>query len=277
LALAVSITACGIFMATNPTPANAQEDEVEEADGADGADEEMSGAEIAAMLEEANSEARKRRYRKAIPLYKTVLQAAPAGNANVYFNLAEIKKFLEDCGEARILYRRYLELAPGSGDEAAVKKAINACPLAKIGKLKVEVEGAKDVVIILSDIPIATKPKADVEVKPGKYELIVRAEGFKTSRSQVEVLGGDDRTVSVKLEKRTFFGKLSVKVNVDGATVSVDDSETGVSPVEVQTLPAGKHNVLVRLEGYHDWVRNVVVGGGEDYKLSITLSKLEKK
>lgn len=269
LALLVAVTLTFGLTVSHLPVANAQ-DPAPEGEAA------LSEGEIADLLDQANSEARKRRYRKAIPLYKKVLQATPSGNANVYYNLAEIKKFLDDCSEARILYRRYLEISPKSPDAKAVKKAIKACKLSRSGKLKVSVDGPDNLVIILGGIPISTKPNVEVEVRPGKYDLIVRADEYKTFRSKVEVLSRDDRSVDVKLQKRTFFGKLTINVDKKGATVSVDGESIGVSPVETQKIEAGKHRVDIKLAGHYDWVRNVVVSGGEDYQLDVKLSKLDK-
>jgi hypothetical protein len=60
-------------------------------------------------------------------------------------------------------------------------------------------------------------------------------------------------------------------VNVDGATVRIDDALVGESPLAPLELAPGRHVVVVTREGYASQRREVEVGPGESERLDVTL------
>jgi hypothetical protein len=67
---------------------------------------------------------------------------------------------------------------------------------------------------------------------------------------------------------------LLVTVDVDGASVTVDGEEIGLSPVAALDLIEGPHEVQVRRAGYLGVRRTVRVGAGEQARLDVTLAAL---
>ncbi len=86
-----------------------------------------------------------------------------------------------------------------------------------------------------------------------------------------DVLEGDFK-LEVEEFERTVEGmvaKLCVKVDLDGATISVDSEMVGLSPLNAPLLLAlGKHEVTVQLEGYKYYVQKVKLLARDEQSLS---------
>jgi hypothetical protein len=65
--------------------------------------------------------------------------------------------------------------------------------------------------------------------------------------------------------------QLLVTVDIDGATVRVDDEVVGESPVAPVRLPPGRHVVMVEREGYVTVRREVELDMGEHERIDVTL------
>lgn len=235
--------------------------------------------DINALLSQADKDATRGRYKRAVPLYKEALRANPYAYPAVYYNLAEISRALENYTEAAILYKRYLEVQPGAEDRKAVEANIKMCEkkIYQPGQLTVVVEGPDAPVLMVNGIPAGVKARTEMTLAAGKYEFVVRDNDYHTARSVVEVLPNSDREVKMTLKKRTFFGTLKVQVNVEGAAVFVDGEELGATPIEVAKLEAGKHLVEFKKDGYHRWIRRVEIGRDEEYLLEVNMQKLGEK
>lgn len=70
-------------------------------------------------------------------------------------------------------------------------------------------------------------------------------------------------------------GTLTLLVNVEGASVSVDGVLMGQTPVEPLNLKPGTYNILVSKPGYEPWQRRFPVAAGRDVVVNVTLA-LEK-
>lgn len=234
---------------------------------------------VSDLLTKADEDARQGRFKQAIPVYKEVLQRSPDSYPAVYYNLAEITRSKKQYSDAAMLYQRYLQVEPETPDRGEVEKRIDEClkALPKKGKLTITVQGPDDPLIIVDGIPVSSSEKVSLTLKPGKYEVIVKGTDFITRRTMLEVLNNDSKSYNIELKKMSFFGKLEVKVNVEGAEMSVDGKEVGQSPFEPLKLEAGKHFVELRKEGYHKWIRNVIIGRDEDFLLEVNMQKLVQK
>lgn len=66
--------------------------------------------------------------------------------------------------------------------------------------------------------------------------------------------------------------KVAVHSNPDGAEIYLDGQLIGSTPSTVE-LPAGNHELSVRLAGYQDWNRSMKVLSGSEINLNATLEK----
>lgn len=274
LALGLGLSGAGVALAQDDGEEPAEKTKESREKGS----KEEEKPDVAELLAKADDNARRGRYKQAIPVYKQVLQQSPDAYPTVYFNLAEISYALKDVNEAAMLYQRYLDLTPDAPDKERVEKKIREChkALTYKGKITLKVEGPPDPVVVLGGIPVATTPQVTLTLAAGKYELKVDAPDHIPVRSVLEVRDGDDKDLVVKLKAQTYFGTFTPTVNIEGAAVFVDGQQVGTTPMEPHKLPAGKHFVEFKKEGYHRWIRNIVVGRDEDYLLEVNMQKLGK-
>jgi hypothetical protein len=57
------------------------------------------------------------------------------------------------------------------------------------------------------------------------------------------------------------YGSLAITSDPEGANVYLDNVIRGITPVTIDAVPNGRHAVLLRLDGYEDFSREVVVTG----------------
>lgn len=55
------------------------------------------------------------------------------------------------------------------------------------------------------------------------------------------------------------FGRISVTSNPSGAVIYLDNAIKGLTPLTLDSIPNGNHVVVLRLDGYQDSLKNVVV------------------
>jgi len=69
---------------------------------------------------------------------------------------------------------------------------------------------------------------------------------------------------------RQRVGKVTVRANVEGATVFVDDEAIGAPPA-TRNVAVGERRIVVKKEGYVAWSKTVDVAGNDDVALDATL------
>jgi hypothetical protein len=67
-------------------------------------------------------------------------------------------------------------------------------------------------------------------------------------------------------------GSLSVTTSPAGATILVDGVQRGISPATIPGLLAGRHTVMLKLDGYQDFSAPVTISAGQTQTLTTTLS-----
>ncbi len=259
----VQLGLCGLLWLAVVVPAYAE-------DSVDNSDE-----RVEKLREKADTMARKSRFRKAVPLYKELLQLRPYDYPAVYYNLAEISRALENYNEAALLYRRYLQLDPEASDKRAIERAIKTCEkkLGKTANLNIEVVGPDELMVVINGMPLGDRTKTNLIVAEGKYKIKVTGVDFKSASKAVQIKAGDTKALRLELEKELFYGSLRVETNVEGAQVFVAGKEVGKTPLDAQKLEVGKQLIELKKEGYHRWVRNVIIGRNEEYLLEVSMQK----
>jgi hypothetical protein len=74
---------------------------------------------------------------------------------------------------------------------------------------------------------------------------------------------------------KSRIATVTIRTNVTGAAISVDDQSAGAAPLSGPLLMnPGSHRIVLRLSGYVDAVRGIEVGGGEYETVEVELSQL---
>ncbi len=88
-----------------------------------------------------------------------------------------------------------------------------------------------------------------------------------------EVVGARRTSVEADIEKlRTRVGKIQIRTNQPGATISVDDVVVGKTPLEPIMVSAGMRRVSASFEGKPTIVRSISVAGEENASIDFDVS-----
>ena len=83
-----------------------------------------------------------------------------------------------------------------------------------------------------------------------------------------------DRLNSGPVRSSSTYGELTVRTTPAGATVYLDGSQVGVSPVRLSDIPTGFHEVRAVCPGYSDGAAHVEILPSENQKLVWDLAPL---
>jgi len=85
------------------------------------------------------------------------------------------------------------------------------------------------------------------------------------------------RDVRRLLGLETEPSSLTIRSNIEGATVEIDGSAAGETPVVRDEFEPGSHRIRVEAEGYESWTEEVTLEPGEAEELSATLEPRENE
>lgn len=106
---------------------------------------------------------------------------------------------------------------------------------------------------------------------PGDYDVRATAEGYQSAATTVTVDERDDQTVELKLQP--LPGLVSIDSAPPGATVTVDGSAVGRTPLVDLPLPGGEHQLIVE-EARHLPQQQVVQVTGRGVRQTLALQLL---
>ena len=99
-----------------------------------------------------------------------------------------------------------------------------------------------------------------VEVAAGKNIVVVQKQGIGKVTRTVNVAAGATEVVTVELKN---VGRLAVSSTPAGGQILLDGQPVGTTTFTADDVPAGQHQVEVRLNGLPPFSQAVVVRGGE--------------
>ncbi len=111
-------------------------------------------------------------------------------------------------------------------------------------------------------------------ITPGEHTVILALPGYRSYSLKTTVSPGQVFTVNATLEPVSgplAKGALAVSSDPPGATIIVDNAPVGTSPLTVNDVAVGNHEVTVRMEGYQDYSASLLVSAGTTRAVSTTL------
>jgi len=113
---------------------------------------------------------------------------------------------------------------------------------------------------------------------PGQYNLVLRLAGYEAYAGSIQVKDNIQTQFSVTLTEKsaTRVAWAQVNSNPKGAEILVDGTSTGqFTPARVQ-VPAGMHNIIIRMDGYQQVKRTVQVSEGGTVPIDEVLHARQK-
>lgn len=100
----------------------------------------------------------------------------------------------------------------------------------------------------------------ELAVVPGTHRVEVSAPGFVTRVETVEIAADARVELDVALAVQT--GSVVVRADESGLPVRLDGEVVGFTPAVIDGVPAGTHRLVVAVEGYRRFEREIDVPGG---------------
>ena len=116
------------------------------------------------------------------------------------------------------------------------------------GLLVIDTEPANGVTLTVDGEEVGVTPLEPLELEAGEYEIVARADRYRSASTTVAV-GGAGSRVDTSLTLEPLWAPVSIDSSPGGATVRVDGEEVGRTPLTVD-LVEGRRTVELRLDGY---------------------------
>jgi hypothetical protein len=150
------------------------------------------------------------------------------------------------------------------------QRAVVTMTAASGGILRVVVSAPGAVVRIDGDV-VGPSPAVREGLTPGEHIVEASAEGYQPARQTVTVESGQQRVVSLDLQRvQGEAGRIVVRANVQGASVIIDGQDRGQAPV-VFTPEPGPHAVVVRADGHQEFSATCDTAPGRNCELDASL------
>ncbi|MCZ7677270.1 MAG: PEGA domain-containing protein [Sandaracinaceae bacterium] len=130
---------------------------------------------------------------------------------------------------------------------------------------------APGAIISIDGEVIGPSPAVRENMAAGEHIVEATAEGYQPTRQTVTIEAGQQRVVSLDLQRvQGEPGRIVVEANVDGATVIIDNEERGQAPV-VLTPEPGPHAIVVRADGHQEYSTTCTTAPGQNCEVDAVL------
>lgn len=109
---------------------------------------------------------------------------------------------------------------------------------------------------------------------PGKYEMVVKQDGFEAFHAPVQVQTGDTFKGKYDLVPANGIGTIEVSSDPPGAKIYLDADYKGLTPKTLENVPAGNYRLHVIMPEKGEAFRNITIDEkNSSVKISETLSE----
>ncbi len=103
--------------------------------------------------------------------------------------------------------------------------------------------------VIIAGENVGTTPLRLTDLKSGGHTVTLESEGYESVTLEAHVTAGQTTSHEV-VELRALAGSLVVQSEPVGATVRLNGDERGTTPLHIDSVAVGAHEITVELEGY---------------------------
>mgnify|MGYP003825172081 CR=1 FL=1 len=214
------------------------------------------------LIRQGARHARARDWRRALESFEAAVRADPV-HLDAAFNAGSVARKLNRCRETLLYFRAFLFLSPGTDDDGAARRAIEACEARKgetgILTIRGEPRGAE---VSLNGVLQARTPVNRLKVPVGTWQVRVscRCPDFDDVVQEVRIEADRETEVGIDLPRKKGYGHLEIRTSPPaGVEVLLDGERVGETPVERIRLETGKHFLELRKAGFERWIRNVLI------------------
>ena len=158
-----------------------------------------------------------------------------------------------------------------AGERAVVHPTMQPAPPAG-GSLRI-LANAEGAVIRLDGEVLGNAPATRADIAPGDHIIEASAPGYEPLQQPVTIEAGRQQVVSLALVAvQRAAGVIVINSDVDNATVTVDGTERGTTPVVIEDAPPGVHPVIVTAPGRAPFRTTCTTAPGQDCRIMAELA-----
>lgn len=124
----------------------------------------------------------------------------------------------------------------------------------------------------INDIDRGKTPLLVTDLPIGIYHVSIAAPGF--IKKDLELVLNDRIPVEINEQLVSDSARVNITSIPAGASVIINGAVHGVTPCELPRIPEGNCSIIVRLDGYMEYNRQIKLVAGKSEKLDITLNPL---
>ncbi len=165
---------------------------------------------------------------------------------------------------------------PGTSALPPVTPAPPPTPVKFVGNLQVNVSAPSTVYVNDKRLGEAgpNRPLNQTGMPLGQARVRVEAAGYLTATRTAEIKSGQWTQLVFELEReKPLPAHLTVRSNVSGDTLYINDEPQGPTGPRVLDLAPGEYLLRVEKAGYEDWEHHIVVNAGEERTLRAWLRR----
>ena len=107
--------------------------------------------------------------------------------------------------------------------------------------------------VIVDGNNYGSTPIADITLACGLHSIGVHKDGYTPFNSTVTVADGAHRDIIANLQRLPDRGQVTIQTDPSGGDLYVDGNARGVTPLTVNNLFPGRHEILIQKAGYEDY------------------------
>lgn len=111
-----------------------------------------------------------------------------------------------------------------------------------------------------------------LKLKEGNHKIKISLSGYEDYEKSVNIVANEEQNISITLKKIGSKSYLKIITKPKGVEVYIDKTLVGLSDGTFEVKP-GKHEIILRLEGYLDYLTEITIKEGETKTLEVTLEK----
>ncbi|MCB1170617.1 MAG: PEGA domain-containing protein [Leptospiraceae bacterium] len=139
-----------------------------------------------------------------------------------------------------------------------------------LGSGRIQVNSDKSGALVFLDDVYIGKTPLNENVAPGKYELRISHEECKDQTQSIDLQGS--RSFSIECEPAGGKATLVVESQPPGASVFLNLTFLGKTPLKVENLKEGTHRIRISLEDHIDRFKGVELKSGKTSRLSVEMT-----
>lgn len=114
-------------------------------------------------------------------------------------------------------------------------------------------------------------------ISPGKHDISLSLNGYRPYSTTISVATGAESVVSAALspEETKSTGSISVSSDPAGATVTLDGTQSKITPSTYTNVKTGTHSIEIKKSGYSPYTSTVSVTSGGESEISASLSRVK--